>query len=275
MHIVITIIIITIIIIIIIITIVIRNADLIQSFVKFLPDTSVRWRMACLTTYGAGLLEVAVCLLTLRAPLAVLVRNYLYISFSDNLRGTWLIFIMRRAPIIIETALVLNFHIFVTSIWRYLYLESAWNSLREILLSYETVTSFMIQVFAFEFFIVMSGRFASIYLFVLIMKSHRVFTSVLFVASCGLCSCYFSVWGNFKFCKQDPLYDELMMNCFCGIRGERCLALYPAGTIVKVPHHCKSPTRCEQDLNLCRSWVQACLKEVVQSRLIEWSFRTS
>ena len=45
MHIVITIIIITIIIIIIIIiiiTIVIRNADLIQSFVKFLPDTSVR-----------------------------------------------------------------------------------------------------------------------------------------------------------------------------------------------------------------------------------------
>ena len=207
--------------------------------------------------------------------MAVLVRNYLCISFSDDLRGTWLIFVTRRAPIIIETGLVLNFHIFVTSIWRYLYLESARNSLREILLSDKTVTSFMIRVFAFEFFIVMSSRFASIYLFVLIMKSHRIVTSVLFITSCGLCSYYFSVWGNFKFCKQDPLYDELMMNCFCGMRGERCLALFPAGTIVRVPHHRKSPTRCKQDLNLCRSWVQACLKETVQSSLIEWSFTTS
>ena len=31
---------------------------------------------------------------------------------------------------------------------------------------------------------------------------------------------------------------------------ERCLALFPAGTIVRDPHHLESPTRREQDLNL-------------------------
>ena len=37
---------------------------------------------------------------------------------------------------------------------------------------------------------------------------------------------------------------------------ERCLALFPAGTIVRDPHHRESPTRCKQDLKLCRTWVQ-------------------
>ena len=48
------------------------------------------------------------------------------------------------------------------------------------------------------------------------------------------------------------------------LTGERCLALFPAGTIVRDPHHLESPTRCKQDLNLCRTWVQALLNEVVQ-----------
>ena len=45
---------------------------------------------------------------------------------------------------------------------------------------------------------------------------------------------------------------------------ERRLALFPAATIVRDPHHCKYPTRREQDLNLRRTWVQSLLKEVVQ-----------
>ena len=34
---------------------------------------------------------------------------------------------------------------------------------------------------------------------------------------------------------------------------ERRLALFPAGTIVRDPHHHGSPTRCEQGLNLHRT----------------------
>ena len=44
---------------------------------------------------------------------------------------------------------------------------------------------------------------------------------------------------------------------------ERRLTLFPAGTIVRDPHHRESPTHREQDLNLCRTWVQALLNEVV------------
>ena len=47
---------------------------------------------------------------------------------------------------------------------------------------------------------------------------------------------------------------------------ERRFALFPAGTIVRDPHHCESPTRREQDLNLYRTWVQALLNEFVQQR---------
>ena len=42
------------------------------------------------------------------------------------------------------------------------------------------------------------------------------------------------------------------------------VALFPAGTIVRDPHHCESPTRRGQDLNLHRTWVQALMNEVVQ-----------
>ena len=38
---------------------------------------------------------------------------------------------------------------------------------------------------------------------------------------------------------------------------ERCLALFPAGTIVRDLHHRKSPARREQGLSLPRTWVQA------------------
>ena len=45
---------------------------------------------------------------------------------------------------------------------------------------------------------------------------------------------------------------------------ERCLDLFPAGTIVRDPHHREFPTRREQHLNLRRTWVQVSLNEVVQ-----------
>ena len=37
---------------------------------------------------------------------------------------------------------------------------------------------------------------------------------------------------------------------------ERRLALFPAGSIVRDPHHRDSPTRCEQGLNLSSDLVE-------------------
>ena len=76
------------------------------------------------------------------------------------------------------------------------------------------------------------------------------------------------------FCCSRMVYNSLVslmmtmmmiMNCFLvWLTGERHLALFPAGTIVRDPHHRESPTRREQDLNLRRAWVQAQLNEAVQ-----------
>ena len=47
-----------------------------------------------------------------------------------------------------------------------------------------------------------------------------------------------------------------MMNCFCGmvdVTDKRRLALFPAGTTARDPHHRESPTRREQVLNLRRT----------------------
>ena len=52
------------------------------------------------------------------------------------------------------------------------------------------------------------------------------------------------------------MLDELMMmmNCFCGmVDRQRRLALFPAGTIVTDPHHCESPTRRKQGMNMRRT----------------------
>ena len=56
----------------------------------------------------------------------------------------------------------------------------------------------------------------------------------------------------------------MMMTCFCGT-AERWkeLALIPAGTIVRDPHHREFPTNREQDLNLRRTWVQDSLNGIV------------
>ena len=45
---------------------------------------------------------------------------------------------------------------------------------------------------------------------------------------------------------------------------ERCLTLFPAGTIARDPRYLESPTHREQDLNLRRTWVRALLNDVVR-----------
>ena len=50
----------------------------------------------------------------------------------------------------------------------------------------------------------------------------------------------------------------VMKNCFCEmveLTDERHLAIFPAATIVRDPHHRESLTHCEQDLNLRRNCV--------------------
>ena len=46
-----------------------------------------------------------------------------------------------------------------------------------------------------------------------------------------------------------------MMNCFCGMVDRR-KASFPAGTIVRDPHHRESSTRRKQDLNLSSGFVE-------------------
>ena len=122
-------------------------------------------------------------------------------------------FIMPRAPITTGIVLILNFYIFVTSISRSLYLESFWNSLREIFLSAGTVTSIMIHVFSSKLFIVMSGWLASIFQSVLIVKSHRIVTSVPSVTGCGVCSYHFPVCGKLKFLHNIQWMKQVSRSC--------------------------------------------------------------
>ena len=57
----------------------------------------------------------------------------------------------------------------------------------------------------------------------------------------------------------------IMMNYFVvWLTDERRLTIFPASTIVRDPHHRESLTHREQDINLCRTLVQAYLNEVVQ-----------
>ena len=57
---------------------------------------------------------------------------------------------------------------------------------------------------------------------------------------------------SYKWHFQLMMMIMMMMNCFCGMV-DRCLALFPAGTVVRDPHHRESPTRRVQGLNLGRT----------------------
>ena len=66
---------------------------------------------------------------------------------------------------------------------------------------------------------------------------------------------YQKSWGL----KKCPAFNDDDDDGFCGMvdRRKAFIALFPAGTIVRDPHHRESPTRREQGLSLRRIWVQA------------------
>ena len=63
---------------------------------------------------------------------------------------------------------------------------------------------------------------------------------------------------------DDDNEDDDKLFLWLWFTDEMRLTLFPAGIIVRDPQYCESPTRCKQDLNLCRTWVQASMNEVVQ-----------
>ena len=78
----------------------------------------------------------------------------------------------------------------------------------------------------------------------------------------------FKIFYNFWDSKQILVWDlNLMMtiNCFCCmVDWQTALSLISSqGHCPRDPHHCESPTRCEQNLNLRRTWVHALLNEVL------------
>ena len=81
----------------------------------------------------------------------------------------------------------LNFKIFL--------FRKALELFEKICLSAGNATSIMIHVFSSKVFIVMSIRFAFIFLSVLIVKSHKIVTSALSVTAGGVCSYHFFVSG--------------------------------------------------------------------------------
>ena len=63
-----------------------------------------------------------------------------------------------------------------------------------------------------------------------------------------------SILGQANVAKHDYMLLLMMMNCFVvWLTNKRRLALFPAGTIVRDPHHRESSTSREQGLNLCRT----------------------
>ena len=52
---------------------------------------------------------------------------------------------------------------------------------------------------------------------------------------------------------DDDVENDEELFLLAWLTDERRLALFPAGTIVRHPHHRESPTRREQDLNLRRT----------------------
>ena len=132
----------------------------------------------------------------------VLVSIIFCVSWSNSLSLVssikfWVPFLfMPSAPVTTAIVLILSFKIFVTSISRSLYLESFWNSLREIFFICWKCNIYHDACIFFEICYLMSGRFASIFLSALIVKSLRIVTSVFSVTGCGVSPYHFSVWGR-------------------------------------------------------------------------------
>ena len=48
------------------------------------------------------------------------------------------------------------------------------------------------------------------------------------------------------------------------VDGQKRLSLFPAGTVVRNPHHYESRIHHKQDMNMSRTWVQTLMNEVAQ-----------
>ena len=70
-----------------------------------------------------------------------------------------------------------------------------------------------INVFSLKRFIITSGWFASIFLSVFIVKSHRFVTSVLSVTDCSTCSYHFFVWGRLQFLHNTQCIKLAICSC--------------------------------------------------------------
>ena len=77
-----------------------------------------------------------------------------------------------------------------------------------------------------NFLIVMSGRFASTFLSVLIVKFHRIVTSVLSITGCDIFSCYFPVWVRLKFYPVYETSDSVMSLEILSINNCRACSYY-------------------------------------------------
>ena len=60
------------------------------------------------------------------------------------------------------------------------------------------------------------------------------------------------------------IFMMIMIIYLLFLTDKRRLVLFPVRTIVRDPHHRKSPERCEQDLNMRKTLVQTLLDKVVQ-----------
>ena len=181
------------------------------NYLPSLHETLGKWRVPYLITWGGGGgggIPAGNCIIrdsrvftyiysTFPNMWAVFVSTIFCVLCSDDLPEIWMIkfwvpfFIMPSASIATGIVLVLSFHIFIISISRSLYLESFRNSVKRNIFICWNCNNYHDTCILFKFFIVISGRFAFIFLSVLIMKLHRIVTSVLCVTVCGVCWYHF------------------------------------------------------------------------------------
>ena len=98
-----------------------------------------------------------------------------------------------------------------------------------------------------------------------ILQFNRLFLTKIYALAKKVQKSFLSwQWTVMQNLKKNLLM-MMTINCFCGmVDRQKVFNLFPVGTIVRDPNHLESPTCCEQDLNLSRTWVQTLLNEAVQ-----------
>ena len=138
------------------------------------------------------------CLLTL-IPLFKIWEQYLLVLFSvspftrdliDKILSTLLYHAL--ASNYNWNCAVFTFHTFVTSFFKMFIFRKLLELFEiNIIICWNCNIYYDTCILFKKIFMEMSGRFASIFLSVLIVNFHRIVTSVLSITGCGVCSCYF------------------------------------------------------------------------------------